>query len=72
MYSTPRIADAVSRLKGVFLEVPQVELSTADASRLSGLERPACSLVLRALEDAHFIKRAHNGLFVRHDAVPKD
>lgn len=65
MHSTLRVVEAVERLKGVFLEVPGTQLSLADASRLSGLERTTCSVVLEALEDARFLMRARNGLFVR-------
>jgi hypothetical protein len=62
---TMRIADAVERLRGVFLEVPGTRLSVSDASRLSGLERTTCGAVLSALEDAHFLMRTRNGLFTR-------
>lgn len=63
--ATPRVADAVQRLKGVFLESPATQLSLVDASRLSGLERNTTRLILEALEDARFLRRAHNGLFIR-------
>jgi hypothetical protein len=59
------VTAAVERLKGVFLDVPGTQLSLADASRLSGLERPMCLVVLEALEDARFLARGRNGLFVR-------
>ena len=62
-----RVADAVHRLKGVFTEIPGTRLTVADASRLSGLDRPACQLLLIALEDAHFLKRGRDGLYVRPD-----
>src|SRR5881628_1681103 len=59
MDATPRVVDAVQRLKGIFLEMPGTQLSMADATRLSGLERPVCRIVLEALEDARFLKRRH-------------
>jgi hypothetical protein len=59
------VTDAVERLKGLFLEVPGTQLSLAQATRVSGLERDTCRVVLEALEDAHFLARARNGLFVR-------
>ena len=68
MDSTVRVTEAVERLKGVFLEIPGTQLSIADASRLSGLERHVCSVVLEALEDARFLTRSRNGLFVRRTA----
>jgi hypothetical protein len=62
------ITDAVARLKGVFLDVPGTRLSVDDASRLTGLERETCLLVLTALEDAHYLARVRHGLFVRRSS----
>ena len=61
----PSVAEAVQRLKAVFGEIPGTQLSLADASRLSGLERTVCRFVLEALEDARFLTRGRNGLFIR-------
>jgi hypothetical protein len=71
MHATPRVVDAVQRLRGIFLEMPGTQLSMADATRLSGLERPVCRVVLEALEDAHFLKRGRDGIFMRRtpDAI---
>ncbi|HXE84713.1 MAG TPA: hypothetical protein VN513_15410 [Gemmatimonadales bacterium] len=63
--ATPRVVDAVQRLKGVFLESPSVQMSLVDATRLAGLERNTTRLILEALEDARFLRRASNGLFMR-------
>jgi len=63
--AAPRVTEAVQRLKGVFLEVPTTQMSLVDASRLSGLERNTTRLILEALEDARFLRRASNGLFMR-------
>jgi hypothetical protein len=65
MDPTIRVAEALHRVKGVFLEVPGTQLSLAQASRLSGLEPDMCESVLLALEDAHFLKRARDGRFCR-------
>jgi len=65
--ATPRVVDAVQRLKGVFLEAPATQLSLVDASRLAGLERNTTRLILEALEDARFLRRASNGLFARRN-----
>jgi hypothetical protein len=65
MDATPRVIDAVQRLRGIFLEMPGTELSMADATRLSGLTRPVCRIVLEALEDARFLKRRSDGVFTR-------
>jgi len=71
MDATPRVFDAVQRLTGIFLEMPGTQLSMADATRLSGLERPVCRAVLQALEDSQFLKRRRDGIFMRRapDAV---
>ena len=65
MLAQPSVTEAVQRLKAVFAEMPGTQLSLADASRLSGLERTVCRFVLEALEDARFVTRGRNGLFVR-------
>jgi DNA-binding IclR family transcriptional regulator len=67
---TPRVEEAVQKLKGVFLEIPGTQLSLVDASRLSGLERNTCRMILEALEDVRFLRRAPNGLFVRREYQP--
>lgn len=72
MAAPPRVVDAVQRLKGIFLEMPGTQLSMADATRLSGLERPVCRIVLEALEDAQFLKRSHDGIFMRRTADSVD
>jgi hypothetical protein len=63
--AAPRVTEAVQRLKGVFLEVPTTQMSLVDASRLSGLERHTTRVILEALEDARFLRRSSNGLFMR-------
>jgi DNA-binding IclR family transcriptional regulator len=65
MEAVPRVTEAVQRLKGVFLEVPGTRLTLADATRLSGLDRPTCHQVLMALEDARFVKRGRDGIYER-------
>jgi hypothetical protein len=65
---TPRVEEAVQKLKGVFLETPGTQLSLVDASRLSGLERNTTRMILEALEDVRFLRRAPNGLFVRRES----
>ena len=71
MYEAPpRVVEAVQRLKGVFLEAPTAQLSLVDAARLSGLERHTTRLILEALEDARFLRRGSNGLFMRRSTDP--
>lgn len=65
MDPSPRVTDAVQRLKGVFLEIPGTRLTLSDASRLCGLDDGLCQLVLTALEDAHFLKRGRDGVYLQ-------
>lgn len=65
MEAMPRVSEAVQRLKGVFLEMPSTRLTLADATRLSGLDRPLCHLVLMALEDARLVRRGRDGVYER-------
>jgi DNA-binding IclR family transcriptional regulator len=65
MYTTPRVTQALERLKGIFLEVPGTRLSLTDAARVSGLELSVCGVVLQALENVRFLRRDRNGLFIR-------
>jgi DNA-binding IclR family transcriptional regulator len=65
MEATVRVMNALSRLKGVFLEEPGTTLSVTDAARLAGLEPHTCQLILGALEDVHFLKRSHDGRYIR-------
>ena len=60
----PRVSEVVEALKSVFLEIPDTQLSAADAARLSGLEISSCRIILEALQDARFLARARSGLFL--------
>lgn len=60
-----RVAEAVQRLKGIFIEIPGTSLSSKDAARLSGLEAGLCHEVLKALEDVCFLKCGVDGRFRR-------
>jgi DNA-binding IclR family transcriptional regulator len=65
MENRPRVTEGVQRLRGLFLEVPGTCLTLTDVSKLSGLEGPECEAVLGALEDAHFLRRRHDGRYQR-------
>ena len=63
--TTLRVEEAVIRLKGSFLEMPGTQLTVRDAARLTGLEDDTCRIILSALEDARFLRRRLNGVFVQ-------
>ena len=65
MEGRPMVVQGVQRLKGVFLEVPGTRLTLLDAVKLSGLDQPTCAVILDALEDARFLKRANDGCYQR-------
>jgi len=56
-------AQAVERLRGMFLDVPGTRLSVVDAARLSGVEPSLCRRVLETLMETYFLKRGQDGTF---------
>jgi hypothetical protein len=62
---TPFSADAFTRVKGMFLEMPGTEWTVADAARLAGLESAVCHAIFDALERTGFVSRRVSGVFVR-------
>jgi hypothetical protein len=55
----------MSRIKGMFVEMPGTESTVADAARLSGLDRSVCGANLDALLQAGFLVRRAGGPYVR-------
>ena len=62
---TPFSADALERVKGMFLEMPGTEWTVADAARLAGLDAGVCRAILEALQHTGFVSPRANGAFVR-------
>jgi predicted transcriptional regulator of viral defense system len=63
--STSRIATAVHRLAGLFVQEPDRHVSVAEVQQLTGLDPPACQIVLETLRDARFLKRVKDGRYTR-------
>jgi hypothetical protein len=61
----PPFADAVTRVRAEFLEMPGMQLTLAQAARLCHLEPRFCETVLTALVDAKFLARTRNERFAR-------
>ena len=57
--------EALRRVRGEYIEMPGLRLTTAQAQRLWGLDRAACDALLGALVDAKFLFRTRDGAFVR-------
>ena len=58
---------AVQRVKAEFLEMPDLTLTVAQASRLWSFEASFCIAVLCALEEARFLVRTRRSAFARAD-----
>ena len=55
------------RIKGEFLEMPGLRLTSAQARRLWGLAPDTCEVVLTALVTAGFLRQMRDGAFARYD-----
>lgn len=60
-----RIDEVLQRIKGEYVEMPGLRLTTAQAQRLWGLDRDECSALLAALVDARFLSQTREGAFIR-------
>lgn len=61
--------DVLRRVRGEYIEMPGLRLTTAQAQRLWGLDRAACDALLGALVDAKFLSRTRDGAFVRSESI---
>ena len=59
---------ALKRAKADFLEMPGLQLTTAQARRLWMLDSGVCDAVLAELVGARFLARSRNGSFIRANA----
>ena len=59
--------DVLRRVRGEYIEMPGLRLTTAQAQRLWGLDRASCDALLGALVDAKFLSKTRDGAFVRSD-----
>ena len=57
------IDEALRRVKGEYLEMPGLRLTSAQAQRLWGLDRESCRALLGALVDAKFLTQTRDGAF---------
>jgi len=61
------IQEVVRRVRGEFLEMPGLRLTSEQAQRLWRLDETSCEAVLGALVDARFLAKTRDGAFVRDD-----
>ena len=57
------------RIRGEFLEMPGLRLTTEQASRLWQMDLAACAMALRQLVSERFLTKTGKGAFVRLDQV---
>ncbi len=57
--------DVLRRVRGEFLEMPGLRLTSAQARRLWALDAASCDALLGALVDAKFLFRTRDGAFMR-------
>ena len=65
MEATTRVVVALERLKGLFLEIPDTQLSLIEATRIAGLEPHVCRQLLGALVDGRFLQHGKDGAYRR-------
>ena len=58
----------INRIRSEFLEMPGLQLTLSQASRLWGLEARACQHVIDSLIDASFLRWTPKGTVVRAEA----
>ena len=61
----PSIEVLVQRVRGEFIEMPGLRLTTAQACRLWGMEPAVCAGLLHDLVDQHFLFQTRDGAFLR-------
>ena len=59
--------DVLTRLRGEYLEMPDLRLSAEQVQRLCGIEAKLCQSVLDALVDAKFLCVTARGHYARPD-----
>lgn len=69
----PTHEDLLRRIRGEFLEMPGLRLTSAQAQRLWGLEVQTCATLLAALVDEEFLVRGSDDRYTRlgEGAIPQ-
>lgn len=55
--------ELLNRVRGEFLEMPDLRLRLEQAQRLWGLDRPTCEELLSSLVDAKFLSRRRDDAY---------
>ena len=62
------IDDLIPRVRGEYLEMPGLKLTSAQASRLWGLDSRTCQRLLHTLVDAQFLTCTTDGRYRRAES----
>ena len=62
---TTEIRQVLLRVQGEYHEMPGLKLTEAQAQRLLGMDCDTCAVVLGTLIERRFLRRTHDGLYVR-------
>lgn len=65
---TRRFKEALARVQHLFVDTSGVQLSTADAAQMAGLDRQVCRVLLRTLIETGFLEQRVRGMFVRRSS----
>jgi hypothetical protein len=65
--TTRGVHEVESRVRGEYLEMPGLRLTSEQARRLWRLDEPACDAVLGALVDSGFLARTRDGAYVKDE-----
>ena len=60
--------DPLARIRAEYLEMPELRLTAKQACRLWGLDPTDCASLLNLLVGVRFLRRTHDGAYVRADA----
>jgi len=64
--STISIEQRLCRIRGEYLEMPGLRLTSAQAKRLLGLDEQTCLQLLELLTRERFLYRQTDGTYTRH------
>ena len=62
-----RVEQLLQRIQDGYRDTPGLRLTLAQAQRLWGLDRDACTVVLNALIEERFLRRETDGRYTREE-----
>ena len=61
----PTVQSGLERIRAEYQEMPGLRLTSAQVSRLCGVERSSCEQLLEALVDTRYLERSTDGRYAR-------